>query len=232
MDQINQQIQRIKAKLAQIQENIEENGWEQYEQNFRVSAHGFQMNQPISLADLTSFEEQYSIQLPEDYRQFLLQVGNGGAGPYYGLLPLERWYDYSDPFGNSSLEEVINLIHLDPVAHFSGDCTAEPDPVTGYGVDPGNEFPEFWSGGTIALCNQGCNYKSSLVVNGKYRGRVVYSGMMGEPYYMPDACFLDWYERWLDETLSGKRIGWFGGYGWFDEAEDNSAKEIESVDLF
>ena len=33
-------------------------------------------------------EEKYSFKLPKDYRWFIMNVGNVGAGPYYGILPL------------------------------------------------------------------------------------------------------------------------------------------------
>jgi len=35
------------------------------------------------------------IKLPEDYVYFLTQISNGGAGPYYGLCSLEKfWMKY------------------------------------------------------------------------------------------------------------------------------------------
>jgi len=43
------------------------------------------------------------------------------------------------------------------------------------------------------------------------RGRVVYVDT-GEqpPYFVRNEDFLNWYERWLDETLAGKNLVWFG----------------------
>ncbi len=36
-------------------------------------------------------EEHYQVRLPPDYRQFLVEVGNGGVGPCAGLLwPLDH----------------------------------------------------------------------------------------------------------------------------------------------
>jgi hypothetical protein len=37
---------------------------------------------------LAAFESTNRIGLPNDYRQFLAMIGNGGAGPFYGLARL------------------------------------------------------------------------------------------------------------------------------------------------
>ncbi len=45
---------------------------------------------------------------------------------------------------------------------------------------------------------------------------------MGEPYYMPNPDFRSWYERWLDEVLTGTQKDWFGGVGNMDNNENPS----------
>ena len=40
---------------------------------------------------LQNFEKYFRIKLPIDYKNFLTQIGNGGSGPAYGLLPLADW---------------------------------------------------------------------------------------------------------------------------------------------
>src|ERR1019366_4951893 len=49
---------------------------------------------------LRGYEVRYGMKLPAEYRSFLLTVGSGGAGPYYGLLRLAealRVWDHGDP---------------------------------------------------------------------------------------------------------------------------------------
>ncbi len=35
-------------------------------------------------------EADFNIKLPDDYVYFLTEIGNGGAGPYYGLYSLDE----------------------------------------------------------------------------------------------------------------------------------------------
>jgi hypothetical protein len=36
-------------------------------------------------AQVVEFERRYSLRLHDDYRRFLIVVGNAGASPYYGI---------------------------------------------------------------------------------------------------------------------------------------------------
>lgn len=67
---------------------------------FGSSMHKYQFNPVIPLSKVRDFEQRHRIKLPQGYVDFLTQVGNGGAGPDYGLYSLERmeeecYYDHS-----------------------------------------------------------------------------------------------------------------------------------------
>lgn len=55
---------------------------------FGADFHEYELNPPLTEADVAAFEQRYAIRLPADYRGFLIFVGNGGAGPHYGLFRL------------------------------------------------------------------------------------------------------------------------------------------------
>ncbi|HEX4792864.1 MAG TPA: SMI1/KNR4 family protein [Humisphaera sp.] len=167
--------------------------------------HHYRVNPVLDEAAISDFEARHNVRLPEDYRAFLTHVGDGGAGPYCGVLPLEQWN------------------------HAVGDCAARvPRPMRGFlsslsplhnGPAPlqsewASELPPYeWHPfqGAITLNHQGSTFYTLLIVAGESRGRVVYVDNAGQPpYFVRNTDYLSWYERWLDETLAGRNMFWFG----------------------
>jgi len=58
---------------------------------------GFLLNPVLPEQEVLAFAQRYQIELPADYRYFLTTVGNGGAGPFYGIFPLGQ----ADGLGHS-----------------------------------------------------------------------------------------------------------------------------------
>lgn len=165
---------------------------------FGSEKHGFRLNPVLAQPALEEFERQAGVRLPDGYREFLLEAGNGGAGPYYGLLPLESWNAAESEGTPDWLSRPSPLIPnmLEDVAwEETLGCARE----------------ELFQG-TLTLVDQGCTYYALLVVSGRHRGRVVYVDMASSapPCFMRDPDFLGWYERWLDELLWGYYDWWFG----------------------
>lgn len=183
-------INRILSKLEQVREHRLTCFGSEY--------HEFQMNPPLSENEIQLFESQQSLRLPEDYRLFLQHVGNGGAGPYYGLLPLEEW----DSATNSGLPDFLQR-----------PSPLRPDMPKGIPWEQALNcsYEELFQG-TLALVHQGCAYYALLVVTGVYRSRVVYVDLdrCQTPYFVHNPDFLSWYERWLDELLWGYKDDEFG----------------------
>lgn len=78
---------------------------------FGAATHRYRLNACLSREELQNFEASVGVTLPEEYRDFLLRFGNGGAGPGYGLLPLK---ESIGEFGNDPLQttSVLSFLRL------------------------------------------------------------------------------------------------------------------------
>ncbi|WP_395744137.1 HEAT repeat domain-containing protein [Prosthecobacter sp.] len=208
------QIQRIRAKLKAAQKA--DSGLKV----FGASSHRYQMNAPASEDEVRAFEAKYSLRLPGCYRAFVTQIGNGGpysqgsaAGPFYGIYPLG---------------ESVNELVSDPVLFLSRPAILKPGmtkeewaALTQGLEEAGERSDEDYEAekgriyaGVMPLGSQGCTYIHALVLNGSYEGRVVNVDLGQEVAFAHENTFLDWYERWLDEVISGILMqdgpSWFG----------------------
>lgn len=71
-------------------------------QLFGSNGHDYALNPPLAEADLAAFERDAGVALPTDYRTFITKIGNGGAGPYYGVF---RFGEHDDGHGFCSWEK-------------------------------------------------------------------------------------------------------------------------------
>lgn len=68
---------------------------------FGANKHRYKLNPVIPLSQIRDFEKRHKIKFPQGYVDFLTQVGNGGAGPDYGIYSLEEvefqnYYNHSN----------------------------------------------------------------------------------------------------------------------------------------
>ena len=216
---MKEQLLRIQQKLAQAKEadkNLEV---------FGADAHQYHLNPPVSEAEVLAFEKKYGVQLPECYRAFMLTIGDAKAkksdfiaGPYFGLYAFGTSVD-------SLLYEKIET-YLKAPCNLSPDMTQEEwemlsDPLLPSEEEEEEDDDKYFAerakvfGGLLPLGSQGCTYEHALVLNGKYAGRVVNVDLdLAQPKFAFEANFLDWYERYLNEVISGQLIDdrptWFG----------------------
>src|SRR6516162_3039220 len=59
-------------------------------QVFGAASHQYKLNPPLPVSSIEAFEERHGVSMPEDYRRFITEIGNGGAGPCYGVLPFGK----------------------------------------------------------------------------------------------------------------------------------------------
>ena len=211
---IDTRIARVAKKLKHVQET-----WQGLPESFGAEVHEFRMNPPLSEQDLLAFEAEHGILLPEDYRAFLQCIGNGGAGPFYGILPLASAVQAAGEECDGYLRSPSPLTD-DLVRTYEWDWIllhSVIPPVTIYSatshdwrlIPPQGIVSPYQ--GTLTICDQGCSYAALLIVSGSARGCVVYVDYDNQPPYFPENTdFLSWYERWLDELLARYDTFWFG----------------------
>lgn len=208
---------RILAKLSQAMAS------DPSREVFGADAHGYGVHAPATPQVVNEFEARLGIRLPPAYRQFVLEVGNGGggyagsaAGPFYGI------YAVGDRMGEIPPESLAQVVArpcmLTPGMPLS-DWQALVASVQAGGETDDDGFDGAQGtlfGGILPLGSQGCSSYHGLVVNGPLTGRVVnFDTELGAPpVFAFEADFLAWYERWLDEIIAGDLLQegppWFG----------------------
>jgi hypothetical protein len=154
---------------------------------------GLKLASVANLESVEVFEKMYNFSLPEEYRRFVLEVGNGGDGPpHYGMFPVEK----SD---HGELGNVFDgyAPHLD----FS---------LTDAWIWEGEDYDEAKVNevhvrGHIYLGTDGCGMQHVLISSGVERGNVwMLTGEGVQPVFVEDIfeedkryTFLDWLETWV-----------------------------------
>jgi hypothetical protein len=178
---------------------------------FGAEHHKYRMNPPIAPGELETFEVLHGIRLPEDYRCFLLEVGDGGAGPAYGVLPLRYWAWHVSEW-NHLTGSPRPLVERPSASYLASPCQLRAD-VDYDGTWQERLAPQDYDSfqGMMAVCYQGCADCVLLVVSGAERGRLVSVGeSWNPPVFLPMPDFLSWYETWQDSVLSDERLVWTG----------------------
>lgn len=190
---------------------------------FGYLGHGFEVEPVLQPGELEELEEQLAIRLPDDYRSFLLNVGRGGAGPFYGIFPVRqiagRWAWAGD---GADLTDLGRLTEPFPVqgpdeSVLEGLLAERPDEETFNDIEDFDAAYEAWDRryvsmmwnqartvGAICLCHEGCAARDWLVVSGPERGNIwmdhrvddkdLFPGRLGN---LDRITFADWYLDWL-----------------------------------
>lgn len=161
------------------------------------------MGPTLSEDALRGIEATHGVALPDEYRAFLQQIGNGGPGPYYGLLPFEKALDYDDRLWGAT----VPTDHLSsPFPHIAAFNPEADHRLAGEQVDRGaitevelSHLVHSSTDGTLGLAHHGCAYYDTLVVTGPTRGTVWHDASdTGQGFFPLNMGFFDWYQRWLD----------------------------------
>jgi hypothetical protein len=222
-------IVRIKHKLAYLQEHDDGDETDAtIERQMSVHNHfPYTIGQTRTESEIVDFETEYNIRLPEDYRQFLLEVGGSGVNPGYKLYSLNEERraspvnsDLQRPF---PFQEKMDYENLQVVAQELGVYSSDPD--VGYtwieDIEPLNH-------GHLWVCYTGCQCWYILIVTGEARGQIWYVDLpapfapvvlLDGKLFHADAdplraaqaqrvTFTQWYEAWLNKQISIAQEHW------------------------
>jgi SMI1 / KNR4 family (SUKH-1) len=111
--------------------------------------HSWLMQPCLSEEEISNFEQSYDITIPDEYRRFLLIVGNGGPGPFYGVYPLDVAIS-SDPtpykrYSDNIIGESVSPTLLRTAFPSRPESESSRKKIA-YGAAPG----------TLALAHYGC----------------------------------------------------------------------------
>jgi hypothetical protein len=195
---------------------------------FGATAHRFRTHPPLPEQAVREFEVRHRVPLPTEYRGFLVQVGNGGAGPFYGLFKLgemdgsgaDRPWAEDDGFVGVLSQP---FPHSGPWNDLSGkpvyDESREDDPEWEADYErrlDAWELQIYWNtthvNGAVPICHIGCALRQWLVFNGPEAGNV-WDDLRAEDGGLKPlqqegrerVTFLQWYRSWLDEALRQSR---------------------------
>jgi len=177
-------IPKIRAILNQA------NQWDMDFPLFGSHSHAHLFRPLLPLDELEAWEELMGLKLPEDYRTYLTCLGNGGAGPAYGIAsfrcPLReclrepavfsddqaerfeelsrRWYEFSNENEDQLYEAYCEQTPQERRMSYSDWDEAR------YHFMENTVMQYLFENGQLHIANQGCSQDIYLLLSGSHRG--------------------------------------------------------------
>lgn len=181
----------LKSEILEIKALIDE--LRALDTDFRVFGadnHCYEIGPTLSESEISGFEQEYQIIVPEDFRLYLQLVGNGsgraprpypwndhwviaGAGPDHGLHRLEDMLKY---FRNGDFPLNSNM-----ALPSQGFFTLRKDQSLA---------------GVLEMNSQGCSGVTYLVVSGDDRG-MIWNAWEGVNFKPTNLTFIQWMRKWV-----------------------------------
>lgn len=187
---------------------------------FGASSHKYRLNDPVSVDFVRAAEEKYAFALPDDYFRFITEIGDGGAGPDYGLYSFEEFITKDKYPANEEVRQSLRLpFEIRPMT-----AEDEASSILAEGfleqnrercfVDPRSEGDDFdpLPRGFLVIMTRGCQYDVGIALSGEHRGQVFDIGYEGD-FILTANSFEEFYRQWLDkisdhEWLKGQIEFW------------------------
>lgn len=176
---------------------------------FASDHHRYRLNPPLAPKRVEKIEERLGVLLPDQYRRFVTEFADGGAGPDYGVLPLERWVGrrldrktaelLARPFPVPRSLRAMRKLEWSP-----------PGVMEIAEIGCGGFYLLVMSGpdrGYVWICNPDGDWMPELSDESHLPAYREWDGIdpiLGAALRSPKALklqFVDWYEKWLDDSL-------------------------------
>lgn len=176
---------------------------------FGANTHKYIFNCKKSESELIRYEESNGIKLPIEYRNFLKQIGNGGAGPYYGIEKIENGkFADLDSGANGEKIDLSKPFKFNKKWNFNNNPFKDENGEIRYDLRDIEYFKPDWANGLLRIANFGCGVSINLIVNGDEYGNIWVDDRCNEKGIYPFKSkiskrtqFLAWYEEWLDNSI-------------------------------
>lgn len=185
--------------------------------------HHYELGLPLHESTIAQIEAKYGFTTPASYRQFLLSLGDGGAGPNWGLLPFGWWPGTTDllpwhevfPRWSPGISFPLSSAWNMPPTFFAQEPDYDLLPQEAHQQAEQNwndllehYFREELLHGAIPISEVGCGIFEWLVVTGPEAGTIWVDSRSDYRGIFPldrDGCgvsFDTWYMSWLHERLT------------------------------
>lgn len=160
---------------------------------FGARCHHHQLGPTLPEDRVIAFEAAHHVTLPDAYRTFLTTVGDGGAGPHYGLFPLSG-------NGMRDLEKEDRELPNYLATPFPHTQPWNPiKPTTPNPISEDDYYDSRWTTGSLVIAEFGCGAFHRLIITGHARGQVWFDDRASDGGLTPEAAdFHSWYRDWFD----------------------------------
>lgn len=201
---------------------------------FGANFHKYKINKKLKERELIDFEKLNDLKIPEDYRQFLTSIGNGGFGPFYGLLPLlgnDGNKVHPEKEFTLTKEKPLKIYEeLKPLEIRLEKCNNKMEEKEIY-EEKDRKLDSLYEKATCGitfLCHEGCGMYSVLVIKGQEAGNVWYLDFANDvgayplinPKTQQPVNFSDWLEMWLDKSIEEMENGKHEIWGYANHVVD------------
>lgn len=195
-----EEVRKILAQAERIDSKYE---------MFGASKHQYKLNPPVDTEFVHMVEEKYHFKLPEDYFQFITQVGDGGAGPDYGIMPFGNFLMMGKSPGVEKFKEAYRLSLANsftprPLMSHEVEYYAiatreayEQNPGEYFVYEKADDNDLCDTDGFLELGTHGCQWDFGLIISGKMRGQIFDTDNEGA-YGFVAYSFDEFYQNWLD----------------------------------